>query len=411
MPLARATLSLCVKRKLLKLFHWLFDEPKPAPDHSGGKRRIAFITRGSFSHANERVLEVLKEEFPEFELERIEVADILQEQKSLCLLNFLHTLRTYAGDLLARRRSFRDCFYRTPFLFAGLKATMRSRIKPGVHVFSLQTQSLLDFSVPGVPHFVYTDHTHLANLYYAAFDRRNLFPSWWIDLERSIYANAAKVFVMTQHVKRTLIEEYHCEPSKVSCILAGGNLAPNFALGEANTPSEREQRILFVGINWERKGGPHLLASFLAIAPEFPRAKLVIVGCNPPLKYSNVEILGKIPLEAVQEEYLKAQLFAFPTRIEPFGFVVAEAMAHGLPVVGTAAGIMADMVRPGENGTFVELGDVPGLASALADLLRDPEKRRLYGENGYRLASKDYTWKAVGGKLHDEIVKTLQALG
>ena len=400
-----------MKRKLRLLFHWLFDAPNRPASSSGNKPRIAYITKGNFSFTNIRVLECLHRDFPEFEIERIDMAELLQENKLFALLNIFHTFRLYGWDLLSRRRLFRDCYYRTSYLFKAVKEKIRSRLEGGNYLFALQTQSLLDFSVPGIPNFVYTDHTHLTNLCYPAFDPDQLYPRWWIDLEREIYANAARVFVMTQHVKRSLVEDYGCEPSLVDCIYAGGNMWKFLEEAGPSEPVEREQRILFVGLEWERKGGPQLLEAFLSITDDFPEAKLVIVGSSPEVDHPNVEILGRVPLAEVRKQYLRAQIFGFPTRVEPSGLVVIEAMMHRLAVVGTPVGNIAEMVRPGENGVLVAVGDIPGTAAALADLLKDPEKCRRLGDNAYDSVSVDYTWTAVGPKLRKGIEETLEAQG
>ena len=69
------------------------------------------------------------------------------------------------------------CFWRTPFIFQKTRQLLRAMLAPRREefAFSVQTQSLYDASLPGLPHFVYTDHTHLANLGYPAFSRDRLF--------------------------------------------------------------------------------------------------------------------------------------------------------------------------------------------------------------------------------------------
>ena len=394
-----------MKSKIARLFRWLFAKPNPPFQPSGTKQRIAFITKGSFSYANTRILKALENSFPEYEVEHIDLAELLQENKLVCILNLFAIFWVYGSDILSRRRSIRDCFYRTPFLFFKVKKLMAARIKPGVHAFSLQTQSLLDTSTPNVPHFVYTDHTHLANLCYPAFDRTKLLPASWINLERQIYANAAKVFVMTHQIERILVEQYACAPSKVSCIYIGCNLSPRIATDPKN--DYQNKRILFVGIDWKRKGGPQLIKAFDLVLEKIPEATLVIAGCRPKLENPNVQVLGRVPIEVVQEEYLKCSVFAFPTRIESCGFVVIEAMMHRIPVVGTPIGVMADTIRNGEDGCVVDPDDVKGLAEALVDLLEDPDKCRRFGEKGYQLASERYSWEAVGASLREEITKAI----
>src|SRR5205085_4113879 len=67
------------------------------------------------------------------------------------------------------------------------------------------------------------------------------------------------------------------------------------------------------------------------------------------------------------------EVFVFPSHSDPWGLVVNEAMACGLPIISTdAAGCTADLVEDNWNGRVVRRGDVGQLASAMEDLARDP---------------------------------------
>ena len=69
---------------------------------------------------------------------------------------------------------------------------------------------------------------------------------------------------------------------------------------------------------------------------------------------------------------------------------MVEAMAMGLPVVATAVGGIPDIVVDGETGTLVPACDEEALASALLGLLRDPSRRRAYGEAAKRRADERF---------------------
>ena len=79
--------------------------------------------------------------------------------------------------------------------------------------------------------------------------------------------------------------------------------------------------------------------------------------------------------------YAEADVFAFPTLDDPFGIVVLEAAASGLPIVASPfAGATADVVRDGVNGFVAEPDDTASWARALVALARDPVLRRRLGE-------------------------------
>lgn len=77
--------------------------------------------------------------------------------------------------------------------------------------------------------------------------------------------------------------------------------------------------------------------------------------------------------EAVLRE---CSLFVLPSESESFGLAALEALASGVPVVATAVGGLPDVVLPGQTGALVPVGDVPAMAAAALDLLRDPARHR-----------------------------------
>ncbi|MBI3361439.1 MAG: glycosyltransferase family 4 protein [Chloroflexi bacterium] len=74
---------------------------------------------------------------------------------------------------------------------------------------------------------------------------------------------------------------------------------------------------------------------------------------------------------------------------EPFGRTILEAMAAGLPVIGTRAGAVPEIIVNGVTGRLVPAGDAPALAEAIVALLRDSERRRAMGEAG-RARARDH---------------------
>ena len=94
---------------------------------------------------------------------------------------------------------------------------------------------------------------------------------------------------------------------------------------------------------------------------------------------------GGLPLESVVEAYVAADVFALLSTHEPWGVVVNEAAACGLPLVlSDRVGAAPDLLRDGENGFLVPAGDVDATAAALAGL-RDPETRERMGARSREL--------------------------
>jgi N-acetyl-alpha-D-glucosaminyl L-malate synthase BshA len=87
---------------------------------------------------------------------------------------------------------------------------------------------------------------------------------------------------------------------------------------------------------------------------------------------SRVHFLGKI--DNVAPLLSSADLFLLPSATESFGLSALEALASGVPVVGSRAGGMPEVVRDGETGVLCEPGDVDGMASAAYSILSDRER-------------------------------------
>jgi N-acetyl-alpha-D-glucosaminyl L-malate synthase BshA len=123
---------------------------------------------------------------------------------------------------------------------------------------------------------------------------------------------------------------------------------------------------------------------FARVKREIPSV-LVMVGDGPDRVVAeaeaqgiglqnDVQFLGKI--EAVAPLLAGADLFLLPSDRESFGLSALEALASGVPVIGTAAGGLPEVVRHGETGVLCKVGDIEGMARAAVDILRDDTRWR-----------------------------------
>lgn len=344
----------------------------------------------------------LGHQFPGHEFEIVDIPKLLKRHPATLAVHSAFVLKDYGRTMWHRHGAVLDYFYATPFLFRRIKTLMARRLGcPSQYSFTFQLHSLFDASVPGVPHFVYTDHTLLANLSYPDFDRGWLFQPEWIELERTIYENAVRVFTRSSNISRSVVQDYGVDPGKVECVYAGVNAAPSDTLPQND--GYRNQEILFVGSDWERKGGPELVAAFKRVQRTYPKAHLTVVGCSPSLDGVNGTVAGRVPLDRLHEYYGRASIFCVPTRVEPFGIAFIEAMAHRLPVIATCLGAIPDFVQDGINGYLVPPGDVDALAGRLCDALAAPERCKAWGEQGYRIMQERYNWDQVGNRIRTTI--------
>ncbi|MFL5607747.1 MAG: N-acetyl-alpha-D-glucosaminyl L-malate synthase BshA [Gemmatimonadaceae bacterium] len=127
-----------------------------------------------------------------------------------------------------------------------------------------------------------------------------------------------------------------------------------------------------------------VIGIFARVTKEIPSV-LVMVGDGPDRVEAELEarrlgvsdsvsFLGKI--ESVAPLLASADLFLLPTQSESFGLSALEALATGVPVIGSRAGGLPEVVRDGETGALCSVGDVEGMSRAAIALLRDPERWR-----------------------------------
>lgn len=367
-----------------------------------GKNKIAFFKMGSFSHTNEKVIDILRKNFPEYELEVIDIWDDLIDIKNPLL--WLSCTKDYLIADLIKKRTFIDSVYRTEYFFNLVRTKAHTLIQEKNYTFTFQTQSFFDVSFPGTPNFLYTDHTHLANLYYPEFNLKKLYPKKWINLEKSVYRNAAINFTMSTHVSQSIYEHYQCSKEKIKNVYVGSNSGP---LTIHNNVRYNKQNILFLGIAWQRKGGPQLIEAFKIVREALPDATLTIVGCSPKIDIDNCTVIGKVPLSEVNKYYGQASVFCLPTRLEPFGIVFIEAFSNKLPVIASNIGAIPDFISEGKSGYTVDPDDINTLATHLIELLSSPTKCKEFGEAGYKIIKDRYTWENTGNKLREEIKQHL----
>jgi glycosyltransferase involved in cell wall biosynthesis len=157
--------------------------------------------------------------------------------------------------------------------------------------------------------------------------------------------------------------------------------------------------ILFVGRLIDEKGIPELLEAFTSLSQD--NVTLAIVGDGAFLqkyqnycqhkKLENVIFTGFKSQEELVKYYAAADIFVFPTRSDPWGLVINEAMAAGLPIIcSTAAGAADDLIKDEVNGLLVTVGDVSSLYKALQRLIIDENLRKQMGLQS-RAIIKDYT--------------------
>lgn len=194
-------------------------------------------------------------------------------------------------------------------------------------------------------------------------------------LTRSIYANAFHLLPLSAVVRDSLVEDYGVSPDKVTVIPPGIDLGL-WRGGDADASRRGPFKVLFVGGDFERKGGDLLVE--LAGTPAFRDAEFhfatnSFAGEHRP----NIHVHRGLTANSREliDLYRTADVFVLPTRADTHSISSLEAMAMGLPVVATRIGGISDIVLEGRTGHLIERNDIDSLADRLRRLKSDRPTR------------------------------------
>lgn len=173
---------------------------------------------------------------------------------------------------------------------------------------------------------------------------------------------------------------------------------------------KKENTIITVSRLVEKNGVGDLIDAMVIVRNEIPDAKLVIVG-NGTLKESlkfkvrslklenSIQFLGEISNELLPKYLSKADVFVRPSLSEGLGISFLEAMAVGLPIIGTPVGGIPDFLKDGETGLFCKVSDPKDLAEKIIKILKDEQLREKITINARALMVQKYDWNIIANEF------------
>jgi glycosyltransferase involved in cell wall biosynthesis len=189
---------------------------------------------------------------------------------------------------------------------------------------------------------------------------------------------------------RALVLSNGIELSKFNPNLDHAQFDREFGLNEEN------KKILYVGRLMEEKGLDVLLRAYSIVEDKMPDTNLIIVGKGhlqasledqaSKLGLENVIFTGFVSDSLLKQAYAASDLFVLPSYAEIQPLVLLEALAMGLPAIGTNVGGVPEMIIEGQNGYVLEPGDHEGLAERTIRILNDDKLRQEFSRNSLRMA-------------------------
>lgn len=213
-----------------------------------------------------------------------------------------------------------------------------------------------------IPILGLSDINHLLAQDYKSF--QDLWSWSWQELaeiEVTALQKFKKIAYPTQWVAQSSIRDLHIDAQKIFIAPLGANI-------EDSEIPEYEQvvrtkksdicRLLFLGVDWERKGGAIAFDTLKALLSMNIPTELIVCGCTPPSTYSHpsmkvIPFLDKNDFHqrsALHQLLSTSSFLLLPTRAEAYGIVFCEASCFGLPSVSTNVGGVSGVISEGKNG-------------------------------------------------------------
>jgi glycosyltransferase involved in cell wall biosynthesis len=217
--------------------------------------------------------------------------------------------------------------------------------------------------------------------------------------ERRALACARRVAVTSSATARIVSSDYGVPPERITVARPGNDPVPR-----ARGSRGGVLHLLSVGAVVPRKGFDVLIAALaeltdlewrLTIAGDLTRDPVAAERLQLDIVRHGLSCVvatpGAVSSEQLGALYDSADLFVLASRFEGYGMAYAEALAHGLPVIGTKVGAIPDTI-PHEAGLLVDAGDVAALAGVVRRAIIDPGLRQRLSESALAAARRLPTW-------------------
>lgn len=178
-------------------------------------------------------------------------------------------------------------------------------------------------------------------------------------------------------------------PDKIRTVPFGANMSVNHDMRtvqkwalERLDRKPSECRLLFIGVDWVRKGGAVAVETARLLNEKGVRTTLTVVGCQPHEEVPEcVEVIGFLDKQSpegrkqLEELYRNATFFLLPTRAEASAIVYCEASAFGVPSLTLQTGGVGDYVRDGVNGVCLPYNSKPeSFSESVISIIKDRDR-------------------------------------
>ena len=238
---------------------------------------------------------------------------------------------------------------------------------------------------------------------------------------RLLLKSSDRIVTPSEGYKKDVARAFPKLEGKITCIYNGVNLCELQVVTNELCKSVKLPYLLCIAMHNEKKGLDVLLYAFAELQKTHPFLDLVLVGDGPlthQLKVlaarlaiiDKVKFLGRQGRSRVAELLRDCEVFVLPSRSEPFGIVLIEAMAFRKPIVSTRVGGIPEIIEDRKNGILVEPDAPNALAEAICMVLGDKDLRSTIAENGYCTVHKRFLSEHTGATYEAMFYNTVETI-
>ena len=173
------------------------------------------------------------------------------------------------------------------------------------------------------------------------------------------------------------------------------NNAPRLIYVGRLTPAKNPALLLDVLTVLQTMGAPPVLLEFVGEGDQRSRLEALVIEKNLTRQ---VTFSGWVDRGSLPKHYHQADIFVTATTWEGMPNTVLEAMATGLPIIGTQAPGMEQLISDGRNGYLVPPNDAQTMADRLGRLLNNPDDRRRMGRESRKIAERQFSWEHIAAQ-------------
>jgi glycosyltransferase involved in cell wall biosynthesis len=197
----------------------------------------------------------------------------------------------------------------------------------------------------------------------------------------------------------------------VSVVKFGANIDEVPSISEIGKNFNKPLNLLFIGVDWERKGGNIAFDAFRILVEQGYDVTFTVCGCQPSTTHPRMTVIPFLNKNETQDRntfkklLIDCHLFFMPTRADCTPIVFCETAAYGIPVITTATGGVTSLVEDGVNGYTLPFEATSAeYADKIRFLLENPQKMAEMAKASRLKYEEELNWKVWGQKTRDVLV-------